>query len=98
MLVGFEDKTAYAQCIFAFCEGPSAEPITFVGQCKGQIVAPAGDNAFGWDPIFKPDGYDETFAQMDMSEKNKISHRGNALALFRTFLEENADRLVALQK
>ncbi len=40
MLVGFEDKTAYAQCIFAFCEGPHAEPQIFVGRCKGKIVAP----------------------------------------------------------
>lgn len=58
MLIGFEDKTAYAQCIFAFCESPEAEPIVFVGQCKGKIVAPQGDNHFGWDPIFMPEGFD----------------------------------------
>jgi inosine triphosphate pyrophosphatase len=40
MLVGFEDKSAYAQCIFAFCEAPDATPIVFVGKCKGTIVAP----------------------------------------------------------
>lgn len=52
MLSAFEDKTAYAQCIFALCEGPDSEPVSFVGICEGTIVAPRGDNDFGWDPIF----------------------------------------------
>jgi inosine triphosphate pyrophosphatase len=52
MLKGFEDKTAYAQCTFAFCEGKGKEPILFVGKCQGTIVAPSGENMFGWDPIF----------------------------------------------
>ena len=56
MLSGFEDKTAYAQCIFAFCEGPDAKPVTFIGRCYGTIVAPTGSNDFGWDPIFQPNG------------------------------------------
>ena len=93
ILVGFEDKTAYAQCIFAFCEGPHAEPQIFVGRCKGKIVAPQGDNHFGWDPIFMPDGFDVTFAEMDMEVKNQISHRGNALKLVKEYLEANIERL-----
>ena len=52
LLQGFSDKTAYAQCIFAFCESPLAEPKLFVGKCQGKIVKPSGDNAFGWDPVF----------------------------------------------
>ena len=48
---------------------------------------------FGWDPVFQPTGYKQTFAEMPMEEKNKISHRGNALALVKKFLEENADKL-----
>ena len=40
MLHGFEDKTAYAQCTFAYCEGKGKEPILFVGKCNGTIVAP----------------------------------------------------------
>ena len=94
MLQGFDDKSAYAQCTFAFCEGKDHEPITFVGRCQGTIVAPSGDNAFGWDPIFKPDGYDTTFAEMEMEEKNKISHRGRALEKVRQFLEEKSDKLI----
>ena len=62
MLSGFEDKTAYAQCTFAFCRGKGHEPVIFVGKCNGKIVAPRGENAFGWDPIFQPDGFDGTFA------------------------------------
>lgn len=57
MLLGFEDKSAYALCIFAFCESPDSEPILFTGKCTGKIVAPQGDNHFGWDPIFMPDGF-----------------------------------------
>lgn len=57
MLQGFEDKTAYAQCTFAFCEGKGKEPVIFVGKCKGTIVSPQGENMFGWDPIFQPEGF-----------------------------------------
>ena len=52
MVEGFEDRSAYAQCIFAFSEGPGKEPKLFVGRCDGEIVAPRGENMFGWDPIF----------------------------------------------
>jgi hypothetical protein len=79
MVSGFEDHTAYAQCIFAYCENAEAEPKLFVGRCDGTIVAPTGENMFGWDPIFKPTGFEQTFAEMDLEEKNKISHRGRAL-------------------
>ena len=92
MLKGFNDKSAYAMCTFAFCESPTAEPITFVGKCHGKIVPPSGDNAFGWDPVFQPDGYKQTFAEMPLAEKNKISHRGNALKLVKRFLMANKKR------
>lgn len=93
MLIGFEDKTAYALCIFAFCESPDAEPILFVGRCNGKIVAPQGDNAFGWDPVFMPDGFTETFAQISAEAKNEVSHRGNALKLVKNYLTEHYERL-----
>jgi inosine triphosphate pyrophosphatase len=53
--------------------------LLFIGRCEGTIVAPRGENMFGWDPIFQPKGYTQTFAEMDLEEKNKISHRGKAL-------------------
>lgn len=52
----------------------------FKGICKGSIThSPIGDFGFGYDPIFQPLNYQETFAQMNMTQKSKISHRGLAL-------------------
>jgi XTP/dITP diphosphohydrolase len=57
------------------------------GSCKGMITdAPRGEKGFGYDPLFVPDGYDLTFAELDGSIKNRISHRGKALAQLRDFL------------
>ncbi|XP_022980416.1 inosine triphosphate pyrophosphatase [Cucurbita maxima] len=88
LLVAYEDKSAYASCIFSFSLGPEAEPITFVGNTPGKIVLPRGPNDFGWDPIFQPDGYDQTYAEMSKEEKNKISHRYRALALVKSHFAE----------
>ncbi|EGR27118.1 hypothetical protein IMG5_201430 [Ichthyophthirius multifiliis] len=79
MLSGFDDKTAYAQCIITYMSKELKEPICFIGQTPGVIVFPRGDNAFGWDPIFQPDGYDKTYAELSKEEKNKISHRFRAI-------------------
>ena len=95
MVQNFDDHTAYAQCIFAFCEGPDAEPQIFAGRCTGTIVPPRGDNAFGWDPVFQPDGFEQTFAEMPQETKNGISHRGKALELVKAFLEEQREGLAA---
>ncbi|XP_057489783.1 inosine triphosphate pyrophosphatase isoform X2 [Actinidia eriantha] len=54
----------------------------------GKIVPPRGPNDFGWDPIFQPDGYDQTYAEMPKEEKNKISHRARALAQVRSHFAE----------
>lgn len=55
---------------------------TFTGVCKGEITTKKhGDKGFGYDPIFRPEGYNETFAEMDMELKNKIGHRGKAISL-----------------
>ena len=90
MLAGFEDKTAYAQCIFAYTPSPDVEPITFVGRTEGRIVPARGPTDFGWDPIFQPDGFQETYAEMDKEIKNTISHRYRSLDKLRTYLMENA--------
>ena len=50
----------------------------FEGTIAGQIVMPLGETSFGWDPIFQPDGYDVTFAEMGVHEKNQISMRHQA--------------------
>jgi len=60
----------------------------FEGLCEGRIITEErGTGGFGYDPIFMPDGYDETFAEMDAALKNSISHRGRAL---QNFLKEMA--------
>ena len=52
----------------------------FEGIVQGDItLQPAGDRGFGYDPVFRPEGYDRTFAQMDLSFKNLISHRAKAV-------------------
>ena len=53
---------------------------TAEGTCEGRIIDRAtGDKGFGYDPLFIPDGFDRTFAQLAPEEKNRISHRGMAL-------------------
>ncbi len=60
------------------------EEIIAEGTCEGTIgFAPQGNNGFGYDPIFVPQGFDKTFAQLDAAAKNAISHRGKALSLLK---------------
>ena len=59
---------------------PGGERLTARGECKGHIIKEArGDAGFGYDPVFVPDGYDVTFAEMGPDAKNRISHRARAL-------------------
>ncbi|MEY2924196.1 MAG: hypothetical protein RLZZ337_744 [Bacteroidota bacterium] len=63
------------------------ETYLFEGICKGEIIEQRrGDVGFGYDPIFVPEGYLKTFAEMTMDEKSKISHRGLALNKLVDFL------------
>jgi len=74
-----EDRSARFRCVVALAE-PGGECLTVEGQCTGRIAeAPRGDSGFGYDPVFIPDGYDQTFAELAPALKNRISHRGNAL-------------------
>ncbi len=61
---------------------------TFEGIVRGKIThAPSGEGGFGYDPIFRPEGSRLTFAEMPLEEKNRISHRGRALAKLLRFLQ-----------
>jgi len=63
------------------------EEHTFEGIIRGHILeAPRGSGGFGYDPVFVPEGYDQTFAELDASVKNKISHRGRAVSQLAEFL------------
>lgn len=61
------------------------EPKIFVGQVSGRIVKPRGDNGFGWDPVFEPEGGMKTYAEMG-KDKNKISHRKKAIMELKEYL------------
>lgn len=62
----------------------------FSGAVEGQLIGQlTGDTGFGYDPLFVPDGYSETFAQLDPSVKNELSHRSNALQLALPWIESN---------
>ena len=68
------------------CEADEAEVATqlFDGTCEGKILeAPRGTHGFGYDPLFVPDGFDETFAELGEDTKNLISHRSRALQRLR---------------
>lgn len=60
----------------------------FEGRVDGTIIeSPRGREGFGYDPVFVPDGFSETFAEMSAEQKNKISHRGRAMAKLIEFLQ-----------
>lgn len=61
----------------------------FKGVCKGEIIKnPQGQNGFGYDPIFKPEGFDRSFAEMSLTEKNSVSHRALAIDKLVKFLSK----------
>lgn len=63
----------------------------FEGIVKGEILRqPAGSGGFGYDPLFRPEGFQKSFAQMPLEEKNRISHRGKAFTQLRSFLNKSA--------
>jgi inosine triphosphate pyrophosphatase len=91
MLAGFDDKSAYAQCIFSLAMDRDSEPLLFVGRTHGKVVPARGETSFGWDPIFEPDAQEacvggQTYAEMDKALKNTISHRFRALDKLRDHL------------
>ncbi|KAF9183072.1 nucleoside triphosphate pyrophosphohydrolase ham1, partial [Haplosporangium sp. Z 27] len=91
MLEGYTDKSAVAFCTIAYSTGPGSEPILFEASVKGTIVNPEGPRTFGWDPIFKPDGHDGTYASMDTAIKNGISHRYKSVIKLREYLEKELE-------
>lgn len=78
----FEDRAARYYCALAFLHTstPDAEPKIVEGECRGHITRnPRGTMGFGYDPLFVPDGFDKTFAELTIEQKKSISHRGNAI-------------------
>jgi len=85
--LNFKRYPARFVCVIAFIDENRNEK-TFKGICEGEIVMePAGDNGFGYDPFFYISELNKTMAQLNDSQKNSISHRGNALKLLHTYLK-----------
>lgn len=80
---GAANRTARFVAAIAIAEPNNSKGVeVVVGKCEGHITyTPAGESGFGYDPIFVPDGYEKTFAELGDTIKNRISHRGEALRL-----------------
>lgn len=80
------NHSAQAKTIIGYAED-SKNIKFFEGTIEGKIVRPSGNNGFGWDAIFKPNGYDITFGQMSSEEKNLFSMRRLAFQKLRDYLD-----------
>jgi non-canonical purine NTP pyrophosphatase (RdgB/HAM1 family) len=88
MLENEADKSAYAQAAICLYDGKRYK--NFIGRVDGSIVLrPRGKSDFGWDPIFKPNGHNKTFAEMSGKEKDSISHRDRAFRKLKKYLDAN---------
>jgi XTP/dITP diphosphohydrolase len=86
-----EKRTAYFKTIVCYYKSENS-PMIFEGICRGRISKVyRGDKGFGYDPLFIPEGFDKTFAEMSEKEKNFISHRSKAFMNLRDFLFTNLD-------
>ena len=102
--VPLEKRTARFRCVIAVVPVPdnrieSASPVCFAdefeahildGACEGRIqFAPSGHGGFGYDPLFVPEGFTQSFAELGDDAKNKLSHRAKALEKLKKFLSTN---------
>ena len=86
----FEERTARFVSVITMVY-PDGDTIVARGEVEGHVIPEEiGENGFGYDPMFIPLGYDITFGQFDPEDKNKISHRANALVSLQKQLEERA--------
>ena len=79
-MMGKTNRKAAFECVISVAV-PTGAALTYEARCEGLIAeAPAGSNGFGYDPVFFYPPFHKTFAQITREEKNRISHRGKALA------------------
>lgn len=75
---GSKDRNCRFVCALALC-WPDGVCVTTEGYVKGQFIwPPRGDKGFGYDPVFQPNGYDQSFAEVDPDWKHSVSHRAKA--------------------
>lgn len=83
-MAGKNDWTAFFECVISIAV-PTGQALTYEARCEGLITqTPAGDNGFGYDPIFYYPPLQKTFAQLNRKEKSRISHRGKAFSELRS--------------
>ncbi|NJN83043.1 MAG: non-canonical purine NTP pyrophosphatase [Caldilineaceae bacterium] len=86
MLAEYDDLSATAETFLGFYDGERCA--VFSGRMDGRVVrSPRGSLGFGWDPVFSPDGWDKTFAEMTPAEKETVSMRSRAVEQLRTYLQ-----------
>ena len=86
---GYADRKARFVSVVAIADRGGGVLNVSEGVCEGTIAfAPRGEGGFGYDPLFVPDGYDQTFAELPEAVKNRISHRARALIGAREFLSK----------
>jgi XTP/dITP diphosphohydrolase len=88
-----ENRSAHFQSVIAF-SSPEEQPVCFVGKVEGKIsLQKQGTEGFGYDPIFEPlEGDGRTFAEMTTAEKNRFSHRAEALRMFAEWYSSGSKR------
>jgi len=87
-----EQRSARFRCVLALARNGDVLG-TFEGIVEGQIAdRPRGSHGFGYDPIFVPNGFQQTFGQLRPAEKNQLSHRARALKKLRAFLNSRASQ------
>ena len=104
--VPLEKRTARFRCVIALVPVPheqveSTSPVCFAdefaaqifdGACEGRIqFSASGQGGFGYDPLFVPDGFNQSFAELGEDVKNQLSHRAKALVKLKAFLEANRE-------
>lgn len=81
-----QDRSAHFKTVISLIL--NGESHTFTGICEGEIITEKrGDKGFGYDPIFIASGFDKTFAEISLEEKNRVGHRGKAVQKLITFLK-----------
>lgn len=86
-LEGQLNRKAQFRTVICFFDGTN--PHFFEGICAGEITTTArGEKGFGYDPLFQPEGFTQTFAELDIETKNQISHRGKAVSQFLLFISQ----------
>jgi XTP/dITP diphosphohydrolase len=85
LVPALENKTENASPV-CFADEMELQTQLFDGACEGKIISdPRGQNGFGYDPLFMPDGFEKTFAELGEDVKNKSSHRAKALEKLKRF-------------